>query len=62
MLEAKRRERVKNANKHGVAMPLGDGNCLYCIDNSKAFSAIQIYDILTVVLIVTIPRAIGAFM
>ena len=59
-LEAKRRERVKLANEHGMAMPLGNGTCFCCIDNSKAFNAIQIYDLLTVIFIITIPRALGA--
>ena len=60
-IEAKRRERVKLANEHGMAMPLGNGTCLCCVDNSNAFRLIMIYDIITAVLIVTIPRALGAF-
>ena len=60
ILEAKRRERVKLANEHGMAMPLGNGTCFCCIENTKAFNAIQIYDLLTAIFIITIPRAVGA--
>ena len=43
-------------------MPLGSGSCLHCIDNERAFKVILIFDLISFVLIVTLPRAIGAAM
>ena len=41
-------------------MPVGHGKCLCCIGNEIAYKCVMIFDILTAVLIITIPRAIGA--
>lgn len=49
------------ASEQGIVIPTGDGTCLCCVENAKAFEMIQIFDLVTAVFIVTIPRALGAY-
>ena len=58
--EKERRNKVQFAKSRGVPMPVGSGQCLGCISNSRAFTAVMYFDILTAVFILTIPRAVGA--
>ena len=41
-------------------MPVGSGKCFCCVNNTKALNAILIYDVISIILIVTIPRAVAA--